>query len=124
MNIIISNSSGKPFYEQIAAQIRSLIFSGELAEGEALPSMRALAKDLRISLITTKRAYEDLERAGYIETVPGKGCFVAQKNMEVIREEQLRLCEEKLRQAAQAAKSCGIPLQELTEILGIYYAGE
>ena len=124
MNIIISNSSGKPFYEQIASQIRGLIFSGELAEGEALPSMRALAKDLRISLITTKRAYEDLERDGYIETVPGKGCFVAKKNMEVIREEQLRLCEEQLRQAAQAAKSCGIPLQELVEILNIYYAGE
>lgn len=124
MNIFISNSSGKPFYEQIASQIRGMIVSGELAEGEALPSMRALAKDLRISLITTKRAYEDLERDGYIETVPGKGCFVAQKNMEVIREEQLRLCEEKLREAAQAAKSCGITLQELVDILSIYYSEE
>ena len=124
MNIIISNSSGKPFYEQIASQIRSMIFSGELEEGEALPSMRALAKDLRISLITTKRAYEDLERDGYIETVPGKGCFVAQKNMELIREEQLRQAEGSLRQAAQAAKSCGIPLEELTGILKIYYSGE
>ncbi|MCI8442636.1 MAG: GntR family transcriptional regulator [Provencibacterium sp.] len=124
MNIIISNSSGKPFYEQIASQIRGLIFSGELEEGEALPSMRALAKDLRISLITTKRAYEDLEREGYIETVPGKGCFVAQKNMEVIREEQLRLCEGQLKLAAQAARSCGIELRELIEILKIYYCGE
>ncbi|MCI8623501.1 MAG: GntR family transcriptional regulator [Provencibacterium sp.] len=124
MNIIISNSSGKPFYEQIASQIRGMIFSGELEEGEALPSMRSLAKDLRISLITTKRAYEDLERAGYIETVPGKGCFVAPKNMEVIREEQLRLAEDHLRQAAQAAGSCGIPLEELVEILKIYYSGE
>lgn len=124
MTIFISNSSGKPFYEQIASQIRGMIVSGELAEGEALPSMRALAKDLRISLITTKRAYEDLERDGYIETVPGKGCFVAPKNMDVIREEQLRLCEEKLGEAAEAARSCGITLQELVDILSIYYAGE
>ena len=81
MNLIISNSSGKPIYEQITAQIKNSILSGELQEGEALPSMRALAKDLRISVITTKRAYEDLERDGFVVTVAGKGCFVAPRNL-------------------------------------------
>ena len=90
MDIIISNSSGEPIYAQIAEQIKQQIASGALSEGEALPSMRLLAKELRISLITTKRAYEELERGGYICAVPGKGCFVSERDPELIREENLR----------------------------------
>lgn len=121
MDIIISNASGKPIYEQIVTQIKGMIVSGALAQGEALPSMRLLARDLRISLITTKRAYEELERDGFIETVPGKGSFVARRNMEIIREERLRRVEELLQEAAGEAKCSGIALEELTEILRIYY---
>ncbi len=124
MDIIISNASDKPLYEQITSQIKSMIISGKLTAGEALPSMRHLAKELRISVITTKRAYEDLERDGFIETVMGKGSFVAQKNMEFIREEQLRLAEEHLQQAVDAAKSSGIGLSELASILAILYGEE
>ena len=90
MNILISNSGEKPIYEQITSQIKNLIIQGELAAGQALPSMRLLAKELRISVITTKRAYEELEREGFVQTVPGKGSFVASKNTELIREEQYR----------------------------------
>lgn len=93
MNLILRNASGQPIYDQITSQIKALILSGELKTGDALPSMRALAKDLRISVITTKRAYEELERDGFIETVPGKGSFVAQANLELIREEHLRQIE-------------------------------
>ena len=96
MDIIISNSSGVPIYEQIVRQLKGLILSGQLAQGEALPSMRLLAKDLRISVITTKRAYEELERDGFLENVPGKGCFVAPQNRELLREAQLRKVEEEL----------------------------
>ena len=103
MDIIISNSSGKPIYEQITSQIKSMIISGELKEGDALPSMRLLAKELRISVITTKRAYDDLERDGFIESFTGKGSFVAQKNVEFIREEQLKAAEEHLKNAVCAA---------------------
>ncbi len=121
MDIIISNASGKPIYEQIVTQIKGMIVSGTLVQGEALPSMRLLARDLRISLITTKRAYEELERDGFIETVPGKGSFVARRNMEIIREEQLRRVEELIREAAGEARGSGIALEELVEILRIYY---
>lgn len=121
MDIIISNASGKPIYEQIVTQIKGMIVSGTLVQGEALPSMRLLARDLRISLITTKRAYEELERDGFIETVPGKGSFVARRNMEIIREERLRRVEELIREAAGEARSSGIALEELVEILRIYY---
>ena len=103
MDIIISNSSSSPIYEQITRQIKDHILQGELKAGDALPSMRVLAKELRISLITTKRAYEELERDGFIETVPGKGCFVSEKNTEFLREEQLRQVEGFLQQAADAA---------------------
>lgn len=119
MQIIISNSSPKPIYEQITAQIKSLIISGALREGEALPSMRLLAKDLRISLITTKRAYEDLERDGFLYTVPGKGSFVAKKNVAFVREEYLRQVEEHLRQAVSAGESGGISPAEITEMLAL-----
>ena len=113
MEIIISNSSGKPIYEQITSQIKNGILTGALSEGEALPSMRQLAKDLRISVITTKRAYEDLERDGFLTNVPGKGCFVAVKNPEFLREESLRMVEEALQRAVDAAKSGGVTLAEL-----------
>lgn len=121
MNLIISNSSGKPIYEQITAQIKNSILNGELQEGEALPSMRALAKDLRISVITTKRAYEDLERDGFVVTVAGKGCFVAPKNLELMREEQRKKVEGALRCAVDQAKAASIDLEELKEMLSLLY---
>lgn len=124
MDIIISNSSGKPIYEQITAQIKNSIITGTLNEGDALPSMRLLAKELRISVITTKRAYEDLERDGFIETVTGKGSFVARKNMEFIREEQLRKAEGFLQNAVDVAKLGGITLTELQELLDLLYSDE
>lgn len=121
MDILISNSSEKPIYEQISSQIKNLIISGELHAGDALPSMRFLAKELRISVITTKRAYEDLERDGFIETVAGKGCFVAPKNLEFIREQQLKNAEQHLIAAAEVAKSSNISLDELIEMLTLVF---
>ena len=120
-DIIISNSSSSPINEQNTRQIKDHILQGELKAGDALPSMRVLAKELRISLITTKRAYEELERDGFIETVPGKGCFVSEKNTEFLREEQLRQVEGFLQQAADAARRCGLSLNELREMLEILY---
>jgi GntR family transcriptional regulator len=124
VNILISNSSDKPIYEQITTQIKQMIISGELEAGCLLPSMRMLAKELRISVITTKRAYDDLERDGFIYTVIGKGSFVAEKNMEFIREEQLKIVEEYLGKAAAGAKAGGISLEEMQEILQIIYEEE
>ena len=124
MDIIISNSSGKPIYEQITDQIKEQIMTGALAAGDALPSMRLLAKELRISVITTKRAYEELERDGFLENVPGKGCFVAPQNKELLREAQLRRVEEKLSQAVDEARKGGFALSELQEMLNILYQGE
>lgn len=124
MDIIISNASDKPIYEQITAQIKNLILSGQLQEGEALPSMRLLAKDLRISVITTKRAYEELEREGFIETVMGKGSFVASRNMELMREEQLRRAEACMQKAVEIAQSSGISYEELQSMLQLLYSGE
>ena len=121
MNLIISNSSGKPIYEQITAQIKNSILSGELQEGEALPSMRALAKDLRISVITTKRAYEDLERDGFVVTVAGKGCFVAPRNLELMREEQRKRVEQTLEQAVEQAQAASITLEEMQQMLSLLY---
>lgn len=121
MDIVLSNSSGLPLYEQIASQIKNMIISGELKSGEALPSMRYLAKELRISVITTKRAYEELEREGFITTVQGKGSFVSEKNMEIIREEQLRVAEEHLEVAVRAGKQAGISLEELITVLEMFY---
>ena len=119
MNLIISNSSGKPIYEQITAQIKNSILSGELQEGEALPSMRALAKDLRISV--TKRAYEDLERDGFVVTVAGKGCFVAPRNLELMREEQRKRVEQTLEQAVEQAQAASITLEEMQQMLSLLY---
>ena len=116
MDIIISNSSGKPIYEQIADQVKEQIMAGD-----ALPSMRLLAKELRISVITTKRAYEELERDGFLENVPGKGCFVAPQNRELLREAQLRRVEEKLTQAIEEARRGAVSLEELKEMLTELY---
>lgn len=124
MDIIISNSSDKPIYEQITAQIKNLIIGGKLSEGEALPSMRYLAKELRISVITTKRAYEDLEREGFIETVVGKGSYVAARNIELIKEQQLKVIEEHLQKAVDTAKSSGVSHKELGEMLQLIYKEE
>lgn len=121
MNIIISNSSGKPIYEQISSQIKEHILRGELNKGDALPSMRLLAKELRISVITTKRAYEELERDGFIETVTGKGSFVAGKNTELVREEYLKTIEEKIREILNLASYCGLSQEDLRKMLEIMY---
>lgn len=123
MDLVISNSSPKPIYEQITDQVKNKVITGELAPGDALPSMRLLAKELHISVITTKRAYADLERDGFLETVSGKGCFVAQKNTEFLREEQLRKTEEALQNAVDIAKRGGITLSELNEMLVLLYGG-
>ena len=124
MDIILSNSSGKPIYQQIADQVKEQICSGALTAGEALPSMRLLAKELRISVITTKRAYEELERDGFLENVPGKGCFVAPQNRELLREAQLRRVEEHLTQAVEEARKGGLSLSEVQEMLNILYLGD
>ena len=116
MTVFIDNRSGQPIYEQIAAQIRSQILKAVLAPDEALPSIRSLAKDLGISVITTKRAYDELEAAGLLYTVPGKGSFVAAGNRDLLREERLRELEEHLRAAAVIARDCGIGREELREI--------
>lgn len=124
MDIIISNSSSKPIYEQITSQVKNMILTGLLKEGAPLPSMRLLAKELRISVITTKRAYEDLERDGFIETVVGKGSFVAKKNTQFVREEILKLAQEHIKEAVDAAKSGGITADELHEMVDIFYEDE
>ena len=121
MNIIISNSSNKPIYEQIKEQIKNKIVSNELKTGEQLPSIRNLAKDLRISVITTKNAYEELEREGYVETIPGKGVYVANKNTELIREEQLQKIEDLMDTAVSIAKISNISKEEIQSILDILY---
>ena len=124
MDIIISNSSGAPIYEQICAQIKGKIISGELKEGDALPSMRLLAKELRISVITTKRAYEELERDGFLVTYAGKGSFVAGKNLDLIREEHLRQIEELFCRAKELADQRGLANEELYEMLRLTCEGD
>ena len=116
MNIVISNKDDRPIYEQIVSQFKEMIISGKLKSGEALPSIRALAKDLRISVITTKRAYEELERDGFIETVAGKGSFVAEQNTEAIKEEKLKAIEKQMLDIRREAELCGIDLKTLTEM--------
>ncbi len=124
MDIILRNGGDKPIYEQIADQIRAQILSGALKAGDALPSMRLLARDLRISVITTKRAYEELEREGFLASVPGKGCFVAPQDPALLRETQLRQVEELLSQAVDEARRGGLSLDELRELLDILYQGD
>ena len=119
MELVIRNTANQPIYEQIYSQIRAQIIAGTLQPGDALPSIRALAKDLRISVITTKRAYDELEGAGFIFTVPGKGSFVAAKDTELIREENLRQIEEHMKQIQLLARACGLSRQELGEIYDV-----
>lgn len=124
MNLRIQSKSGVPIYEQIVVQMRELILKGILKEGEMLPSIRSLASDLKISVITTKRAYEELEREGFITTVPGKGCFVAPRNLELVRENALRQVEEYLQKAVECARLGGVTAGEVRETLEILYGEE
>ena len=124
MDIIISNSSGRPIYDQISEQIKEKILTGQLEEGEALPSMRLLAKELRISVITTKRAYEELERDGFIVTMTGKGSFVAEKNTEAVREEYLKRIEEHIGEPARLSVSCHLGLEDIKEMVTLAYEEE
>lgn len=117
MNILIDNKSGSPIYDQIYSQIKSQIISGTLKEDEMLPSIRGLAKDLRISFITTKRAYEELEKDGFIYTLPGKGCYVAPKNVELLREENLKKIESCMDEIVRIAASCNLRKQEIMEMM-------
>ena len=121
MKILISNASDSPLYEQIKEQIKDAILKEELKEGDALPSMRLLAKELRISVITTKRAYEELEREGFIISVTGKGSFVASKNTEFIREEQLRKIEDYLQRVIELSVGCGLTQEDLVQMLSLLY---
>jgi GntR family transcriptional regulator len=124
MNIIISNTSGEPIYEQIINQLKSSIINGVLKEGEALPSIRGLAKELQISVITTKRAYEELEREGFIETVPGKGSYVSSQNKELLKETRLKELENKLNEAIIESKLIGLNYEELEEMLKFLFYEE
>lgn len=117
MQLLIDNKSGTSIYEQIYTQIRAQIISGALGEDDPLPSIRNLAKDLRISVITTKRAYEELEREGFLYTVPGKGCFVAPKNVELLREENLKKIEGHFSEILSLAASCNLSKADLVEML-------
>ena len=124
MDFYISHSSNKPIYEQIMAQIKSQILSGVLKEGDALPSIRVLAPELRISVITTKRAYDELEHEGLLHSVAGKGTFVAAANPQLLREEKMRQLEDLLQKAVDSAKEHGFSLEELTRILTLIYQEE
>ena len=117
MDILIDNKSGTPIYDQIYTQLRSQILSGSLQENELLPSIRALAKDLRISVITTKRAYDELEADGFLYTVAGKGCYVAPRNVELLREENLKKIEEHIDEALRLALEAGLAKEELLEMV-------
>jgi len=117
LNIVVSNTSGVPIYEQIAKAIKNEILSGDLKENSALPSIRSLASELRVSVITTKRAYEELERDGFIYTLPGKGSYVAEQNKELLMEEKLREIEERLGEAIDIANSIGLNFNELVGML-------
>lgn len=116
MQLYIDNRSGAPIYDQIYSQIKDAILSGQVTEGEALPSIRALAKDLRISVITTKRAYDELESEGFIYTLPGKGCFVAERSTELLREENLRKIESHMQEIRRLANACRLTEQELDDM--------
>ena len=121
MEIIISSNTGKPFYEQITSQIKAMIMSGQLKTGDPIPSMRALAKSIHVSVITVQKAYEDLQRDGFIETTVGRGSFVAARNKEFYQEEQQRRAEEHLQAAADIARASGIALQTLVDVLTLFY---
>lgn len=124
MDILLNNAIDEPIYQQIVSQIKENIMNGNISAGEALPSMRVLASQLRISVITTKRAYEELEREGYIEIYAGKGCFVKGQNTQFLREENIRQTEELLTKACQKAKMCNLSLDEMKEILDMVYGDD
>ena len=121
MEILISNSGQEPIYAQITRQIEQQILSGTLRQGDALPSIRLLAKELRISVITTKRAYDELEKEGFLYAVPGKGFFVAPRNTQLLREANLKTIEEHLAQAIRLSASCGLGKKELEEMLDLLW---
>lgn len=124
MEIILSNASSKPIYEQITSQIKEMIMNGTLQSGDAIPSLRAMAKSLHISVITAQHAYEDLQRDGFIQTIAGRGTFVSAQNTDFIREEQLRIAEGKLQEIADIARINNIPLEDLITILKLLYKEE
>jgi GntR family transcriptional regulator len=124
MKIIISNASQDPIYEQVSKQIKAQIIAGELNEGDPLPSIRKLAKELQISVITTKRAYEELEKEGFIDTVGGKGCFVAMQNKELLKEKKMKTIEERMGEVVGNAKKLGLNIRELKEMISILYNEE
>ena len=121
MDIVISNNTGKPIYEQITTQVKAMIISGELKAGDAIPSMRALAKSIHVSVITVQRAYEELQRDGFIETTVGRGSFVSAQNKEFYQEEQQRIAEEHLQIASEIGRTNRIPLEKLKELLELFY---
>ncbi|WP_438495582.1 GntR family transcriptional regulator [Paenibacillus sp. IHBB 3054] len=122
MEIIISSNRNKPIYEQITSQIKTMIMSGELQAGDPIPSMRSLAKSIQVSVITVQKAYEDLQRDGFIETTVGRGSFVSAPNKDVFQEEQQKKIEEHLTIAAEIARTSGIKLEKMVEILTVFYA--
>lgn len=124
MEIIISSNTSKPIYEQITSQIKAMVMSGELQTGDPIPSMRAMAKSLHVSVITVQKAYEDLQRDGFIETTVGRGSFVSAKNRDFIQEEQQRLAEEHLQEAAEIGRTSGIALEKLVDLLKLFYNEE
>lgn len=121
MEIIISNNADMPIYEQITSQIKVMIMNGELQAGDSIPSMRALAKSIHVSVITVQKAYEDLQRDGFIETMVGRGSFVSAQNKEFYQEEQQRRAEEHLQKAAAIGRTSGIPVEKLVELLRLFY---
>ena len=121
MEISITNNASKPIYEQITSQIKAMIMSGQLQPGEAIPSMRALARSIHVSVITVQKAYEDLQRDGFIETTVGRGSFVSVQNKEFYQEEQQRRAEEHLLEAAEIGRASGIPIEKLVELLRLFY---
>jgi len=124
LEIIISSNTSKPIYEQITSQIKAMIMNGELQTGAPLPSMRALAKQIHVSMITVQRAYDDLQRDGFINTTIGRGSFVSAQNKDFVQEEQLRKAEEHLQEAAYIGRTHGIPVEKLKELIQIFYEGE
>lgn len=124
MNLFIDNRSGAPIYDQIYNQIKDLIISGTLTENEPLPSIRILAKDMRISVVTTKRAYDELEREGFIYTVPAKGCFVAPQNTEILKEQNLKKIEEHILEVKKLASACKLEKNDIVDMINILYEQE
>ena len=124
MNILISNADPRPIYEQIYSQIRNTIVSGEAPAESPLPSIRSLAKDLRISVITTKRAYDELERDGFIDRVPGKGCYVAEKNLELVREAHLKQIEDHMTEIVTLAAGCSLSEEDTVRMLRLIWENE